>query len=339
MANTTSGKPATIYDVARAAGVSHQTVSRVLKGSDAVRPETRDKVQEALRVLRYRPNRGARELSLPSPPRIGIVGYETFQSSTSRVLAGIDAVARQKGYRLDIVNVDPLDSPSHIATLLETLNASDVVGVLATSPTENVRLGLKAVKFDMPVYVDVNGGELEDLEGERRTSRVARKAMEFLVHMGHRRIAFVGGPLSWDAASSRERVYLDTMAELGEPANILGRGDWSAKSGYEAAKALFDPSEATAVFVANDRMCLGVMRALHEAKIGIPDQISVIGIDDIPEAAYFCPPLTTVRVNFEQSGAAAMRSLISIINDSKVQASGGISYELIVRQSVTPVQS
>ena len=150
-------KPTTIYDVARVAGVSHQTVSRVLRGLQGMSDETRERVQRVAADLHYRPSVVARELASSRPSRIGVVGYETFESSTSKVLKGVNDVATAAGYVLDIVTVDPLGEVDEIARRLDAINGSDAAGLLATSPTANVRQALEHSVFRMPVFLDVNG--------------------------------------------------------------------------------------------------------------------------------------------------------------------------------------
>jgi DNA-binding LacI/PurR family transcriptional regulator len=331
-------RPATIYDVAVAAGVSHQTVSRVLRGVGSIRPETRARVQAELDRLRYRPNVGARELARARQRRIGVVGYETFESSTSKVLRGVSEVAESRGYVLDIVNVDPTGDVEAISTALESLNGTDVAGVLATSPTENVRLALERVEFRMPVFLDVNGDQEAPHDGGPGRSLAAGLVMEHLGELGHERIAFVAGPEGWDSATNRGTVYREWMVERGLEPQVIGRGDWSAASGYRAAST-FDPAASgiTAVFVANDRMALGVLRALAERGIRVPDDVSVAGIDDIPEAAFFSPPLTTVHIDFTEGGHVAARSLISLIEQPDAALPAYPARVIVPRESTAAV--
>jgi LacI family transcriptional regulator len=331
-------RPATIYDVAVAAGVSHQTVSRVLRGVDGIRPETRERVQAELARLRYRPNVGARELARARQRRIGVVGYETFESSTSKVLRGVNEVAERAGYRLDIVNVDPTGDVATISAALESLNGTDVAGVLATSPTRNVREALEHVEFRMPVFFDVTGDQIAAHDGEPARSIAAGLVMSHLAELGHDHVAFIAGPEHWDSAINREAVYRERMLARGLEPMVVGRGDWSAASGYRAAQT-FDPgSGATAVFVANDRMALGALRALAERGIRVPDDVSVAGIDDIPEAAYFSPPLTTVHIDFTEGGHVAARSLISLIETPDAPLPEYPASVLTVRESTAQVR-
>jgi LacI family transcriptional regulator len=331
-------RPATIYDVAAAAGVSHQTVSRVLRGIGRMRPETRARVQAEVERLRYRPNVGARELARARQRRIGVVGYETFESSTSKVLRGVSEVAEAAGYVLDIVNVDPTGDVAAISATLETLNGTDVAGVLATSPTRNIREALDRVSFRMPVFLDVNGDQVAAHDGEPARSIAAGLVMSHLEELGHGRIAFIAGPDGWDSATNRESVYREWMTDRGLAPKVIGRGDWSAASGYAAAQGIEPEDDFTALFVANDRMALGVLRALTERGIGVPGDVSVAGIDDIPEAAYFIPPLTTVHIDFTEGGHVAARSLISLIESPDAELPEYPASELVIRQSTAPAR-
>ena len=330
-----SSRSATIYDVAEVAGVSHQTVSRVLKGVTGIRPETRQKVEAALAQLRYRPNVVARELASPRPSRIGVVGYETFESSTSKVLRGVNEVALESGYVLDIVTVDPLGDVDEIARRLDAINGSDVAGLLATSPTTNVREALDRSVFTMPVFFDVTG-DIDTSPGPYAgTSTAARLVMDHLLELGHERIAHVAGPRGWDSAAKREHIYTALMAERGLEPFPIEHGDWSAASGYRVARELPLDTGLSAIFVANDRMALGVIRALVEQGIRVPEDVSVAGIDDIPEAAYFSPPLTTVHVDFAEAGRVAARSLVSLIEDPAAALPAYPASTFIARQSTS----
>lgn len=306
-------KPATIYDVAKVAGVSHQTVSRVLRAHPGIRPETRDRVQKALDELRYRPSVVARELASSRPSRIGVVGYETFESSTSKVLRGVNDVATEAGYVLDIVTVNPVGDVDEIVRRLDAINGSDVAGLLATSPTVQVREALQRSVFRMPVFFDVTGDISRTPGPFRGTSTAARLVMEHLIGLGHENIAHVAGPEGWESSGKREAVYRAMVAERGFAEYGVVHGDWSAASGYTAAQSLPWDQGITAIFVANDRMALGVIRCLTERGVRVPEEVSVAAIDDIPEAAYFSPPLTTVHVDFEEAGRVAARSLIALI--------------------------
>ena len=266
-----------------------------------------------------------------------MVGYETFESSTSKVLKGVNDVATAAGYVLDIVTVDPLGEVDEIARRLDAINGSDAAGLLATSPTANVRQALEHSVFRMPVFLDVNGDVNHTPGPYFGTSISAKLVMDHLIALGHQRIAHVAGPAGWDSASNREAVYRASFSEGEVDEAWVVRGDWSAKSGYEAAQLLPFDSGITAIFVANDRMALGVLRALTERGIQVPQDVSVAGIDDIPEAAYFGPPLTSVHIDFAEGGRVAARSLIRLIEDPGTPLPEYPVSALIARSSTAPI--
>ncbi len=320
-------KPATIYDVAKRAGVSHQSVSRVLREVPGIREDTVERVRKALVELDYRPSVVARELANSKRARLGVVGYESFEASTAKVLKGIDQVARREGFTLEIVSVDPLGDVDGIARRIETINAMDVAGLLATSPTQPVREALERSVFRMPVHLDQRTEE-----DEAGRSRAAALVLGHLLDLGHRRIAHVAGPQAWDSARHRRDAWAGALAEHGVPPQPEEAGDWTARSGYEAGLRL-DLEGVTAVFVANDRMALGLLRALAERGVRVPQDVSVVGIDDIPEAEYFQPPLTTVHIDFEGAGRAAAEALIRQIREPEAGPSEQAERRLEVRAS------
>lgn len=325
-------KAATIYDVARVAGVSHQTVSRVLRDAYGTSAAAKQKVQDAVEQLQYRPSVVARELASAKPSRIGVVGYETFESSTSKVLKGVNEVAVAAGYVLDIVTVDAVGDVKDIERKLDAINGSDVAGLLATSPTVNVREALERSVFRMPVFLDVNGDN-----DPRRSS--THTVMNHLLDLGHTRIAHVAGPAGWESAQKRELGYRSLLSERGLLEYPIARGDWSAASGYRAVGDLPLNDGITAIFVANDRMALGVIRALMERGVRIPEDISIVGTDDIPEAEFFTPPLTTVHFDFAEAGRVAARSLISLIETPEAALPDYPSATFKVRKSTAPPRS
>lgn len=323
----------TIYDVARYAGVSHQTVSRLLKGYEGIRPETREKVEQALRDLNYRPNQAARSLATSRSHRIGALAYEMFEMGPSKMMQGASVGAREAGYLLDIVSLDPSDDHA-IDTAIQLLDQHDLAGIIASAPTERVRQALLAVPFSVPLYIE---GELEDdhPSSPRSVNGLGtRLQVDHLVGLGHRRILYLSGPRQWFAATNGERAYEAALAAHGLPSMPALEGDWSARSGYDAAARIPTDGSVTAVVSANDQMALGVLRRLSERGVHVPQQISVVGFDDIPESQFFIPPLTTVRVDFDQQGRHAVGMLLSMIEGGdEPSAEGSPPPQLVARDS------
>jgi len=308
-------KAATIYDVAQAAGVSHQTVSRFLTGFEGIRPATRERVVQALDDLGYRPNLTARSLKSGQSHRIGALTHEISQVGPARIVEGASIAAREAGYVLDIVSLDTRN-PRAIEESLALITQHDLAGVLALAVTDEMTRAFEATSFRVPAYV---ASETDGAEDDPRglLSRVGIPTLvAHLADLGHRRLVHIAGPTIWSAARNRIRAYDAAIQAQGLVSAGILHGDWSAASGYRAIADLTDLPDATAYVVANDQMALGAMLALKERGLRIPGDVSIVGVDDIPEAAYFDPPLTTLRNDFEGQGRAAVSRLLARIEHS-----------------------
>jgi LacI family transcriptional regulator len=328
-------KAATIYDVARVAGVSHQTVSRFLKGFEGIRPQTREKVVQALDQLGYRPNLTARSLKSGQSHRIGALTHEISQIGPARIVEGASAAAREAGYVLDIVSLDTRN-PSAIEESLALITQHELAGVLALGVTDEMTKAFEATAFRVPAYVAAESDGLSD-DPRAALSRIGLPALiSHLAEFGHRRIMHLAGPTEWSASRNRIRAYEAAVEAQGLESIGILHGDWSARSGYRAIAGLAELPDATAFVAANDQMALGAMLALKELGLRIPEDVSVVGIDDIPEAAYFDPPLTTVRNDFETQGRAAMHQLLARIENTDVRSVVMAPPLLMVRRSSGP---
>jgi LacI family transcriptional regulator len=328
-------KAATIYDVAQAAGVSHQTVSRFLKGYPGIRPETREKVVRALDELDYRPNLTARSLKSGRSHRIGALTHELSNVGPSRVAEGASAAARECGYVLDLVSLDAR-SAGEIEQSLDLITQHELAGVLALSSTDEMTRAFETTEFRVPVFIDV---EVDDAVSDRRsglTSVGIPALIDHLAELGHRSFLHISGPPMWRAARNRVLAYHRELEARGLHSTGVLPGDWSARSGYEAIAALPRLPDATAIVAANDQTALGAMLALKERGVRIPDDVSVVGIDDIPESAYFDPPLTTVHIDFEMQGRASVYQLIAQIEHTEVRPVTVPPPRLVVRRSSGP---
>ncbi|WP_062292861.1 LacI family DNA-binding transcriptional regulator [Demequina phytophila] len=333
--SATSGarRPATIYDVAQAAGVSHQTVSRYLKGFEGIRPETRAKVERALTDLEYRPNLTARSLTTGRSRRIGALTHDIDKYGPSKILGSASAAARDAGYVLDVVALDTGDMDS-IAQALSMIAEHDVEAILALSSTDEMTKAFAQIDFRVPALIAT-----EPDEPARVASQFATVGMPALVghlaSLGHRRILHLAGPSQWSAARNRTRALENAATEQGLAVVRTIEGDWSAQSGHAAVSGLA-ALEATAIVSANDQMALGAILALSERGLSVPDDVSVTGIDDIPDAAFYLPPLTTLRMDLTGRGRAAVRELIGRIDGSEAHEPRAVQSELIVRRSTGP---
>ncbi|WP_353816607.1 LacI family DNA-binding transcriptional regulator [Agromyces sp. SYSU T00266] len=328
-------RAATIYDVATAAGVSHQTVSRFLKGFEGIRPETRAKVVKALDELGYRPNLTARSLKSGRSHRIGALTHEISQYGPSRIAEGASAAAREAGYVLDLVSLDA-HNPRAIEESLELITQHNLAGILALASTDEMKRAFETTAFRVPAFIAAESDILTDAEPAGSTGAGMPALIGHLALLGHRDVVHIAGPQTWSAARNRLRAYTAAIEHAGLRSRAVLRGDWSAKSGYDAIAALEELPEATAYVAANDQMALGAMLALKQRGLHIPDDVSVAGVDDTPEAAYFDPPLTTLRLDFEAQGRAAVRALLSRIEPDVTEPSPPASPQLMVRESTGP---
>lgn len=328
-------KRATIYDVARLAGVSHQTVTRFLNGFEGIRPTTRAKVQAAIDELNYRPNGAARWLRSRQSNRIGILAHRMELSGPGRIIAGATTAARSRGYVLDIASMDGEDAES-VDAALNVVMEHQIAGVFATAQTDVVRIAVENRGMDVPISID-SGEGLASYGGNPR-AHPGQLAAAHLADLGHRQVAFVNGPAVWIASGERRTGFLEVARQRGIDVVWESEGDWSAESGYRAALAL--PEEVTAVALANDSMAIGLIFGLAERGIRVPDDVSVIGMDDAPEARFHLPSLSTIRLDFEGEGAYLMNVLIAKIEGEDVADVPGYRLpELVQRASTAAVRT
>ncbi|MBL0885211.1 LacI family DNA-binding transcriptional regulator [Myceligenerans indicum] len=325
------GKPATIYDVAKAAGVSHQTVARYLRGYQGIRPATRERVVAALEELDYRPNLTARSLTTGRSHRIGALTHEIDKHGPSNIAQGAAAAARRAGYVLDIFTLD-MGDPGSIRDTLDLLRQHDLAGILALTSTDEMSAAIEAARFTVPVYL---GGEPDDTATEHsELTGVGFPALvDHLAELGHSSFLHVAGPATWPAARNRTQAYQEALAARGLHSAGIVAGDWTARSGHDAVAALGPHLDASAIVAANDQMALGAMLALRRQGLDVPRDISVTGVDDIPDAAYFAPPLTTLRIDFAAQGRDIVGALLAQIDGRQPERSVTPHSELVVRES------
>lgn len=325
-------KPATIYDIAHEAGVSHQSVSRFMRGIDQ-RSATRAKIERALETLEYKPNLTARSLVTGRSHRLGALTHEIDQVGPSQVLQGASSAARDAGYLLDIVALD-MGNAGEIARALEVLLQHDLAGVVALASTDEMRGAITQLSLDAPVLL-FSEQEEDEVAGPSDLNGVPL-AMEHLLSLGHRDFAHIAGPPTWSAARNRRLAYEHLVRVEGLSSVGVVEADWSAASGYRAMRELLSRGRPTAVVAANDQMALGAMLALSEAGLDVPGDVSVTGLDDAPDAAFFSPPLTTVRVDFRARGRRAVHDLLHGIGAPEVVDDSPEPLTLIARRSTAP---
>ncbi|HET6214487.1 MAG TPA: LacI family DNA-binding transcriptional regulator [Micromonosporaceae bacterium] len=332
-------RSAVMMDVARLAGVSHQTVSRVLNDHPSVRAQTRDRVLDAMRQLDYRPNSAARTLVTRKSQTLGLVGYETTLVGPASMLYSIEGAARRAGYFVSIASVQSLDTRS-VLDAINRLRDQAVEGIIAIVPQESAVEALARVPHDIAL-VGVGLGEASDVPmvGLDNTGG-AKLAVNHLLDLGHERVHHICGPRDWPEANERLAGWREVAGAGTRRAPVALSGDWSARSGYEAGRKLAADRKVTAVFCANDHMALGALRALAEAGRPVPGDVSVVGFDDIPEAPYLIPPLTTVQQDFGGLGRRSLELLMEQVGTGgRTHRNVRLAPHLVVRNSTAPPRS
>ena len=328
-------------DVARLAGVSQKTVSRVFNDEPYVSAEVRSRVLQAAEELGYRLNNAARALASGRTRSIGVVTLGTALYGPASLLMGIERAARDTGYALQVVNTMEGD-PGGIVGAVESLLERGVDGVVVSEPIDEA-LQDKDVRIDAPVLVlgapsAFNSPRVMTAGVDSRT--LARVATDHLLDLGHPTVHHVAGPQRWYAARDRLEGWREALAARGLAEPPVVQGDWSATSGYTAGRELAGDG-VTAVFAANDDMAIGVIRALVDTGRHVPDDVSVVGFDDVPVAAYLNPPLTTVRQPFDEVAQVGIKLLVHAIEQPDLEPlpASNPPVELVVRASTAPPPS
>lgn len=336
-----------IRDVARLAGVSHQTVSRVLNDHPSIRDETRSRVLAVMQQVNYRPSRAARSLVAGRSRTLGVLTSSRSEYGPSSSIKAIEEAARLEDYLVITANVDGTDTVA-IARAITYLVDQEVEGVVVIAPQARVFDTLAAMNLDVPfVSLQSTGrGDDHSLSVDQMTG--ARLATRHLIELGHRGIYHLAGPQDWIEAEARMRGFLLEMGEADVPANAPILGDWTAEFGYYAGRELLRVRDFTAIFSSNDQMALGLIHAVRSVGLDVPRDVSVVGFDDIPEAAYFWPPLTTVKQDFAELGRRCVALLVEDAaagSDQADRADGeaepgalfrSVVPELVVRASTAP---
>lgn len=328
--------PATLHDVARLAGVSYQTVSRVINHSPNVSAETLEKVNQAIVALNYRPNRVARSLVTGKSNAIHVLALDVYHL---RMLPAMHEGAYEHGFQLRLTGFRSSENVLHdLDACLRDIAASGPDGLLIVLPwaltSEQDLIGLVR---NIPFVVVGNRlgyGTNAVLIDQREGTRMA---IEHLLSLGHRKFALIDGPSQYYDAQIRSETARKILAERQAELVAAAQGNFSMPSGYEAMQQLLESGTTfTALFCANDEMALGAMRALKDRGLRIPQDISVVGFDDLSFTAYCDPPLTTVRQDFHALGAHALQHLLSLLKMPNTAPHQRLLYpELIVRQSTS----
>lgn len=330
------GARVSMADVARLAGVSSQTVSRVSNGSPSVDPRTRARVLAAMRELGYRPNSAARALKRGEFRTLGVIVFTLHTTGSVRTLEAIAASAAEEGYAITLIPVSAQTQDEVLGafTRLGELAVDAVIVVMEVHLVDDavVRLppGLPVVVADSEADEHYTAVDTDQAGG-------SRAAVLHLLELGHRTVWHLAGPQRSIAAERRARAWRAALRERGLPVPAPLHGDWSAESGYRLGLELAADPACTAVFAANDQMALGLLRALHVSGRSVPGDVSVVGFDDIPEAASFLPPLTTIRQDFAEVGRRLVAGALHRLRGGAApRGAAVVPTGLVVRESTAP---
>jgi len=331
---------ASIWDVARAAGVSHQTVSRVINGNTNVREETRRVVMAAIAELGFRPNRAAQALAGGPVRAMTVLTADTSRFGSAMTLRGIEEEARRADYAVGISVLEPEAARTAADVVGRITQAGNAVAVIAFDAA-----GARALRLLPPEFPVVAAVELPE-DGELVPGRpqvwtddrtAAAEATRYLLGLGHRTVHHVAIPSSTSPVGQRARGWQDALREAGRPVPDLAEGGWSPRSGYAAAQPLVADPSVTAILCGNDDLALGVLRAAREAGRDVPGSLSVVGFDDASHSGFLAPALTTVRLDFAGLGRACFGLLRRLLEpDGDCAAAVWDRPRLIVRESSGP---
>lgn len=327
-----------MIDVARLAGVSHQTVSRVVNQADGVTPEVRERVEQAIQRLRYRRNPAARALATSRSMSVGVISFGLAQYGPAVTLTGIAEEARRAGYATNIVSLVDVDRET-MRRALDHLTADSVDGIIALAPIAAARSALDELETDVPLVIFHPGGgpATERISTDEVTG--ARIATELLLDAGHPTVHHVSGPVGWLGTTARLEGWSAALAERRVAAPPPVAGDWTTESGYLAGRRLARSGAVHAVFAANDQMALGVMKAFADVGLRVPGEVSVVGFDGVPESAYFRPALTTVDFDFAEVGRLAVDQLLRLMDGDEPGPAPPVRPRLVLRESATLPQN
>jgi DNA-binding LacI/PurR family transcriptional regulator len=322
-------------DVAARAGVSHQTVSRVLNGHPHVSATTRTRVLAAISELGYRRNLSARVLATGRSNVIGVVAQNTNLFGPSSMVQAIGEAALSADLSLTVGHVAGYDATAASRRIVERLVQQGAAGLVFIAPVDAAAEAMRLVPDGVPI-VTVDGlpeWHTANVSVDQHAGGLI--ATRHLLAAGHRTVWHVAGPEQWHGSRAREAGWRAALEEAGVPAPPMPRAGWSAASGYQCGRMLARIPDCTAVFAANDHVALGVMRAMAEHGRRIPEDVSLVGFDDVPEAAYFHPGLTTVRQEFAEVGRQALRQLLDqLATGARSAESAMVEPALIVRDTV-----
>ncbi|MDG4825887.1 LacI family DNA-binding transcriptional regulator [Asanoa sp. WMMD1127] len=331
-------RPLAMSDVAARAGVSHQTVSRVINRHPHVAVATRARVLAAIEELGYRPNGAARALATGETRTIGLATANISQYGPAQTMVGLEHAARAAGYSLTVQVLDDTTARTMTAAI-DRLATQSLAAIIALSTYDETVRAVRQAQSAVPliavqareaghgpaVWVDQTAG--------------AALATRHLLDLGHRTVHHVTGPAGSIEATARRRSWRAELEAAGAPVPSVLRGDWWPASGHAAGRELVarrrGGESVTAVFVANDQMAFGLLNAFYEAGLRVPEDVSVVGFDNVPEAPYSIPPLTTVRQDFAELGRRGVQLVLELLRGEQARPRP-VAPQLLVRATTAP---
>lgn len=327
---------ATLTDVARAAGVSRQTASRVARGGENVNARTAARVRRAIKALGYRPDPIARALTTGRGLSVGLLTHQLTDRQMGlgaiSIMIGVEQAAAELGLGVSVATFSAFDRAT-VQDGIDRLARAGCDGVIFMAPWVSAAKTLRAIDTSLPL---VSTSEVADYDGPAVHADAAQAAgdvVDHLLSLGHETVHHVAGPLNWISSQRRLAGWESALRRAGAPVPEPLAGDWTAESGHEAGRQLAQDPSVTAVFTANDEMALGVVYALTEAGRQVPEDVSVAGFDDAPGSDFFRPPLTTVRVDDAEYGRQAVAQLMLQINGEAAAPATILPHQLIIRAS------
>lgn len=325
-------------DVATRAGVSYQTVSRVLNEPEIVRPATRDRVLEAISELGYTRNRAARALKTARSSLIGVLTDNLSLFGPAETTTAIEAAAREAGYSVLLTSMT--SEPHRAGQVGAELLGSGVEGILVIAAHEGMAPAVSAVVDSAPVVVvsaqpsREAGVEVVGID----QAHGARAVIEHLQRTGARSIAHLAGPTDWFDARARRSGFSAALEEFGLDGEIVGPGEWTPRAGYELTTSMIASGLPDALFAANDMIAIGALHALHQHGLRVPEDVAVVGFDNTLGTEFLIPSLTTVAQPFAEVGREALRHLVSLLDGdrSSAEAPHALTPRLVVRRSTRP---
>ncbi|OZG67142.1 LacI family transcriptional regulator [Bifidobacterium aquikefiri] len=329
---------ASMQDVAKEAGVSPQTVSRVSNGSEAVKPDTRDRVQQAMQKLGYRPNFAGRALKHGRFKNVGVAMFNMNTYGNMSLLQGITDCAVSHGYATTVLTMDPHEGHplQHAVEQMKNLPVDGVILVLEQRVSDFA--GFIPPK-DLPVILITEGPADHCPTIDDDQYGCASTATDYLLSKGHKTVYHIAGPQHSQAAVSRQRGWKDALLQQGKSVPDVIQGDWNADSGFEAGRRLAQDPQCTAIFASNDQMAYGAMQGIINAGKRVPEDISIVGVDDSLRGLVPNLTLSTMRLHFSEIATTAFSMVLQACegNSPEVGVKKVIAAELVERASVRDV--